>query len=66
MPVPVRLLASAAKLLGATEAAQRLLQSLQVDIVKNEALLGWTPSFSLEQGLQRVAQANKLRSVVKA
>lgn len=66
VPVPARLLASAAKLLGATEAAQRLLQSLQVDIVKNEALLGWTPPFSLEQGLQRVAQANKLRGVVKA
>ena len=66
MPVPVRLLTSAAKLLGATEAAQRLLQSLQVDIVKNEALLGWTPPFSLEQGLRQVALANKSRGVVKA
>ena len=66
VPVPVRLLASAAKLFGATEAAQRLLQSLQADIVKNEALLGWTPPFSLEQGLQRVAQVNTPRNVVKA
>ena len=66
VPVPVGWLASAAKLLGATEAAQRLLQSLQVDIEKNEVLLGWTPPFSLGQGLQRVAQANKLRGFVKA
>ncbi len=66
VPVPVGWLACAAKLLGATEAAQRLLQSLQVDIVKNEVLLGWTPPFSFDQGLQRVAQANQLRGVVKA
>ncbi len=65
VPVPVSWLASAANLLGATEAAQRLLQSLQVDIVKNEVLLGWTPQFSLDQGLQRIAQANKLRRFVK-
>lgn len=65
VPVPVRWLASAAKLLGATEAAQRLLQSLQVDIVKNEELLGWTPPFSFDQGLQRVAQVNTLRNVTK-
>jgi UDP-4-keto-D-QuiNAc 4-reductase len=65
VPVPVRWLASAAKLLGATEAAQRLLQSLQVDIVKNEALLGWTPPFSLDQGLQRVAQGSTLRNDMK-
>lgn len=66
VPVPLYWLTSGARLLGATETAQRLLQSLQVDIVKNESLLGWTPPFSLDQGLQRVAQANKLRGVVKA
>ncbi len=66
VPVPVRWLASAAKLLGTTKSAQRLLQSLQVDIVKNEVLLGWTPPLSLGQGLQRVSQANKPPGVVKA
>ena len=45
-----------------TEAAQRLLQSPQVDIVKNKVLLGWLPPLSLDQGLQRVALANSPRN----
>ena len=62
VPMPVRWLAWGAKLFGATEAAQRLLQSLQVDIVKNALLLGWVPPLSLDQGLQRVALANSPRN----
>jgi nucleoside-diphosphate-sugar epimerase len=62
VPIPVRWLARGAKLFGATEAAQRLLQSLQVDIVKNEVLLGWVPPLSLDQGLQRVASGNSPRN----
>ena len=61
LPIPVRWLAGGAKLFGMNEIAQRLLQNLQVDIVKNEVLLGWVPPLSLDQGLQRVALANSPR-----
>lgn len=62
VPIPVHWLAWGAKLFGVTEAAQRLLQSLQVDIVKNALLLGWAPPLSLDQGLQRVASAKSPRN----
>ena len=35
--------------------AQRLCGSLQVDISKARALLGWTPPFSVEDGLKATA-----------
>ena len=35
--------------------AQRLFGSLQVDISKNQALLGWTPPVGLDQGLRLTA-----------
>jgi nucleoside-diphosphate-sugar epimerase len=62
VPIPISWLAGSAKLLGATEAAHRLLQSLQVDIEKNEELLGWAPPVSFDDGLQRVVLANSLRN----
>ncbi|MGJ7548741.1 UDP-glucose 4-epimerase family protein [Pseudomonas alloputida] len=57
LPVPPSLLHAAARLLGRGDLAQRLLGSLQVDITKNHQLLGWTPPFSLEQGLNLTARA---------
>ncbi|OIN07767.1 UDP-glucose 4-epimerase family protein [Oceanisphaera psychrotolerans] len=53
IPVPAGLLQFAATILGKKAMAQRLLGSLQVDITKTRELLGWTPPFTVEQGLKR-------------
>jgi nucleoside-diphosphate-sugar epimerase len=55
LPVPGWLLQGAAALLGRRNVAQRLFGSLQVDISKNRALLGWTPPVTLGQGLRVTA-----------
>jgi nucleoside-diphosphate-sugar epimerase len=57
LPMPPVLLHMAARVLGRSDLAQRLLGSLQVDIGKNHQLLGWTPPFTLEQGLNLTARA---------
>jgi nucleoside-diphosphate-sugar epimerase len=57
LPVPPGLLRHAALLLGRRDLAQRLLGSLQVDIGKNQQLLGWSPPYTLEQGLQMTARS---------
>ncbi|WAB99438.1 SDR family oxidoreductase [Pseudomonas putida] len=57
LPVPPALLQSAANLVGRHDLAQRLLGSLQVDIAKNQLLLGWRPPFTLQQGLDATARA---------
>jgi len=56
IPVPVSLLTSGAALLGRRDMAQRLCGSLQVDISKARALLGWKPPISVDEGLRRTAQ----------
>jgi len=56
LPVPVSLLAFAARLLGKRAVAQRLLGSLQVDISKTCELLDWRPPVSVDEGLRRAAQ----------
>ena len=53
IPVPASLLMLGATLLGKKAVAQRLLGSLQVDISKARALLGWEPPISVEEGLRR-------------
>jgi nucleoside-diphosphate-sugar epimerase len=55
LPVPVGLLNAAAKLVGKAKVAQQLLGSLQVDIQKTKSLLGWTPPFSVDEGLRKTA-----------
>ncbi|MDL2404338.1 NAD-dependent epimerase/dehydratase family protein [Rhizobium calliandrae] len=52
LPVPPRLLEGLAALLGRRAAAQRLLGSLQVDIDETVAITGWSPPFSVEDGLR--------------
>ena len=52
LPIPPSLLNFAAKITGKQAVAQRLLASLQVDISKNEALLGWKPPISVTEGLR--------------
>lgn len=53
IPVSGSILQWGAKLLGREAVAQRLLDSLQVDLSKNNLLLGWVPPVSVEDGLRR-------------
>ena len=56
IPMPVPVLRIAARLLGKEDLAQRLCGSLQVDISKTRAVLGWTPSVSADTALRRTAR----------
>ena len=51
LPFPPAFLAWLASLFGRGAAADRLVRSLQVDISGTRARLGWTPPFSVAQGL---------------
>lgn len=51
--VPPSVLRTCARLLGKGAEAGRLLDSLQVDISKTRALLGWSPSVSVDEQLIR-------------
>ena len=53
LPVPKSMLMAAATMLGKRDMAQRLCGSLQVDISKARALLGWNPPVSVDEGLRR-------------
>jgi nucleoside-diphosphate-sugar epimerase len=53
--LPPGLLRAAAALLGRTEQADRLLDSLQVSDKKIRGDLGWAPPYSMEQGLRATA-----------
>jgi nucleoside-diphosphate-sugar epimerase len=55
LPFPVGLLRLAGTLAGKTAALERLLGSLQVDSSKIRRELGWTPPYSMEQGLAATA-----------
>ncbi len=55
IPVASGLLEQAAALLGKRDMAQRLCGSLQVDIQKTRQVLGWSPPFTLDQGLKKAA-----------
>jgi len=52
LPFPPALLTLAASMLGKKNVADRLCQSLQVDISKTRQLLAWSPPYTVEQGLQ--------------
>lgn len=53
IPIPEAILRAGAAALGKRSMANRLLGSLQVDISKTKELLGWTPPFTLDEGLSR-------------
>jgi len=55
-PVPVWLLKIGALLLGKRAVAQRLCNSLQVDISKTCDLLGWQPPLSVDGALKKAAE----------
>lgn len=56
LPVPIALLRAAGALTGRSEAIQRLVEPLRVDIAKIRTLLGWRPPLSLTDGLARTAK----------
>lgn len=56
IPVPAELITLGATLVGRPGIAQRLCGSLQVDIAKTKALLGWSPPVSVDEGLRITAE----------
>ncbi len=56
MPVPAFLLSSAATVFCKRAFARRLLGSLQVDISKNQELLGWVPPVRVDDALATTAR----------
>ncbi len=60
MAVPPGLLAVAASILGRAAAAQRLCQSLRVDIGNSAALLQWQPSVTMMQQLQTMVPGHSV------
>ena len=57
--IPVDVLVTLAALLGRRKQVRRLTGSLQVDISKNAALLGWTPVSTVDEGLAKVMRGMK-------
>jgi nucleoside-diphosphate-sugar epimerase len=57
LPIPVWILKLCASLLGKGNITMRLCSNLQVDASKAKSLLGWTPPFSVEEGLFRAMRA---------
>lgn len=57
LKVPVWLLKSGAALIGKKAFAQRLCESLRVDISKTQQRLNWSPRYSVDEGLRKTAQA---------
>jgi nucleoside-diphosphate-sugar epimerase len=55
LPVPQKFIEVCANLLGKRAVAQRLCGNLQLDITKASTMLGWTPPFSVADGLQVTA-----------
>ncbi|MVV48165.1 SDR family oxidoreductase [Pseudomonas sp. PB120] len=55
LPMPEWLLKLGALALGKRSVAQRICGSLQVDISKNQALLGWTPTINIDNALRQTA-----------
>ncbi len=55
LPVPKKIIELFASLVGCRRLARRLCGSLQVDIRKAHSLLGWTPPYSVVDGLKETA-----------
>jgi len=55
-PFPVWMLGFLARLVGKSDAVNRLTQSLVIDNSKIKSQLGWHPPFTLEQGLTETAK----------
>ncbi|MNY75024.1 hypothetical protein D3C86_2141960 [compost metagenome] len=55
LPVSSILLTLAATAIGKRAVAQRVCESLQVDISKNRELLGWVPPIDVDTAMRRTA-----------
>ena len=53
LPVPVRLVAGIANLMGKSKEASRLLDSLQVDITDTKSALGWEPVIDVQEAINK-------------
>ncbi|MGE6659877.1 UDP-glucose 4-epimerase family protein [Pseudomonas sp. NPDC077408] len=62
IPVPPRLLEATGVLLGKRAVMERICGSLQVDIEKTKALLGWSPPISVREALALTAVGFRDRS----
>lgn len=58
LPVPVWVLELAGRMMGKTDAIQRLTDNLQIDSSKARELLGWKPKISVQEGLHRAVVGN--------
>jgi len=56
LPIPSAWLERGAALIGRSGLAQRLCGSLQVDIAKTRALLGWSPPVAVSEALEQTAR----------
>jgi nucleoside-diphosphate-sugar epimerase len=59
VPVPASWLEVVASLLGKRAMAQRLCDSLQVNMDKTRSMLGWEPPLTLDQGLKKAVEGLK-------
>jgi nucleoside-diphosphate-sugar epimerase len=59
LPVPAFVLGWGGAMLGKSSVAQRLCDSLQVDITKTRHMLGWSPPITLDQGLKKAVEGMK-------
>lgn len=55
LPVPARIIAGTAALLGKSAVAGRLLGSLQVDVAHTKSTLGWKPVVSMQEAVNKTA-----------
>jgi nucleoside-diphosphate-sugar epimerase len=55
LPVPQKFIEVCANVLGKRAVTQRLCENLQLDITKARTMLGWTPPFSVADGLKVTA-----------
>jgi UDP-glucose 4-epimerase len=55
--VPARLIEASLTAVAGRAVVQRLFGSLQVDITDTRALTGWTPPYTVDEGLRRTAEA---------
>jgi len=62
--VPAAVLRAASPLIGRGAEMARLLGSLEVDATRFHELTGWTPTYSLDQGLDATAQWWRMRNTL--
>ena len=54
-PIPEFILSSGARFVGKSQLAQRLLSSLEIDILETKHVLNWVPPFDIDTELRKIA-----------